>query len=351
MQKELKANARSVFSTLSDGQHGHLGLVLNPVEYALISAVPFNVPPHPGILNIPPNATASQATATRDAHREELRIFLESTTVKSQLIQQIIKAVDPVYLATLQDRVTGTINTNIWDILTHLWTSYGRVTPQMLQEEDYDIISTGYDIRTPIDTLFNKLEDYNELSSIGNAPVPPTQLMSRAYIILLKTRKFNEATKEWNRLPPAQKTWPHFKTHFRQAHQELLELSGGTIADDFNSANLVQQIIDGLDSRLLEPPQTDLNSPPEHINQANNLSDTNMVQLMQMMQDMNTRLQSIETTHTKKPTNNNGKYCWTHGGCNHFGRNCRNKTSGHKDEATFYNLMGGSTRNVKGTGT
>lgn len=349
LHKELKANARSVFSILSDGQHGHLGLVLNPVEYALISAVPFIVPPHPGILNIPPAATASQAASTRDAHREALRIFLEGTTVKSQLVQQIVKAIDPVYLATLQDRITATINAPIWDILTHLWRSYGRITPQLLQEEEADIITTGYDARTPIDTLFNKLEDFNDLANIGGQPVSETQLVSKAYIIVLKTRKFNEATKEWNRLPPAQKTWTIFKTHFRQAHQELLELSGGTIADDFNSANLIQQIVDGVNSRLVESPQTDPDLPPELIGQANNLSDygTKMLQMMQMMQDMNTRLQSMETPRTNRPSSNTGKYCWSHGGCNHYGRECNSKKTGHKDEATFSNLMGGSTRNVR----
>ena len=36
------------------------------------------------------------------------------------------------------------------------------------------------------------------------------------------------------------------------------------------------------------------------------------------------------------------KYCWTHGACGHFGKNCRGKAPGHKDEATFENKMGGS---------
>ena len=39
------------------------------------------------------------------------------------------------------------------------------------------------------------------------------------------------------------------------------------------------------------------------------------------------------------------KYCWTHGACAHDSPQCKSKKTGHKDEATFQNKMGGSTAN------
>ena len=42
---------------------------------------------------------------------------------------------------------------------------------------------------------------------------------------------------------------------------------------------------------------------------------------------------------------NSGKYCWTNGSCGHNGTNCRNKSDGHKNDATFQNKQGGSTKN------
>jgi hypothetical protein len=56
LKKELKANAASVPSNLSDGLNRHLGTVLNPPSYALVSDVPFVPPVHPGPLVIPPGA-------------------------------------------------------------------------------------------------------------------------------------------------------------------------------------------------------------------------------------------------------------------------------------------------------
>ena len=54
--------------------------------------------------------------------------------------------------------------------------------------------------------------------------------------------------------------------------------------------------------------------------------------------------------------NNNGiqknrvgytKYCWTHGLCNHISKERKNKREGHKDDATFKNRMGGSSKGIK----
>ena len=40
---------------------------------------------------------------------------------------------------------------------------------------------------------------------------------------------------------------------------------------------------------------------------------------------------------------NTTKYCYTHGACTHKKRNCNEKTNGYKNDATFRNMMGGST--------
>ena len=43
------------------------------------------------------------------------------------------------------------------------------------------------------------------------------------------------------------------------------------------------------------------------------------------------------------------KYCWTHGAWGHISKDCKRKTTGHKDEATFANRMGGSNFYCTGT--
>ena len=68
LKKQLKSNASSISSNLGDGLHGHLGLVINPAEYALVSPVPLVAPVHPGVLVIAPGSTTTMAAAACNTH-------------------------------------------------------------------------------------------------------------------------------------------------------------------------------------------------------------------------------------------------------------------------------------------
>ena len=96
---EIKVNARSVYSHLGIGTHGHLGLVLTAEQYADLSNTVFTRPSHPGLLVIPPAATAVHNSTIRDAHVKALRVFCEVMGVEQALIQQIIVTIDVTYIA------------------------------------------------------------------------------------------------------------------------------------------------------------------------------------------------------------------------------------------------------------
>ena len=53
LTNQLKANARSIHTTLGGGQHGHLGLVLTPAQYAILSPTPYVRQARPPPLVIP----------------------------------------------------------------------------------------------------------------------------------------------------------------------------------------------------------------------------------------------------------------------------------------------------------
>ena len=71
MHLELKTNSTSVHSNLAGGQFGHLGLVLSPAGYAMVSNVPYARPTHPGDLVIPAApASRHQQEAHERTHKE-----------------------------------------------------------------------------------------------------------------------------------------------------------------------------------------------------------------------------------------------------------------------------------------
>ena len=92
IKDELKCNAASVPSDLGGGGHGHLGKVLTPAEYALVSPVPYVNPIHLGPLVIPagpPAVPAYMRQEMRDTHKEQVRVFREADNVEKALKKQM----------------------------------------------------------------------------------------------------------------------------------------------------------------------------------------------------------------------------------------------------------------------
>ena len=184
---ELKANAQSIYSNLSDGFHGHLALVLSAAQYALLTDQPFERPVHPGPLVIPDGTTGPMSTVLREAHQEALRIFREVQGVEKALLQQIVQAIEAPYLSSLRDRTRNSLRGTVYEILEHLHSVYGRVSPQMLEDREQELRSMTYNTKYPTDIVFNAVKDYIDFAELGSQPLTPSQTIAKAYVILNKT--------------------------------------------------------------------------------------------------------------------------------------------------------------------
>ena len=131
----MKANAMKVHTSLFGGQHGYLALLLSATAYALISPAAINRPAHPGPLLIPLHTTQHMARTMTGAHKEDLRIFRECQGVEAALQQQLIEAIDPIYLEAIRDGTTNAIGLPIYDIIRYLYDTYGDIAPETLEEE------------------------------------------------------------------------------------------------------------------------------------------------------------------------------------------------------------------------
>ena len=80
LHNELKANAQSMYSNLSDGAHGRLALVISNAQYALITPTAFVRPVHPWTLVIPDSTTVVMLTVLREAHGQDRRLVFLLTS-------------------------------------------------------------------------------------------------------------------------------------------------------------------------------------------------------------------------------------------------------------------------------
>ena len=380
MQVELNSNSASIHSNLGDGQLGHLYLTISPTVYATLSAQEFLIPENPGALpQIPGNATSRQATDLRATYTEEKRIFNQYISTDKALKSQIIQAVDDLYLKALKHRITGYANVTTRQMLDHLYASYGTLTPQDLQYVD-DEMKKQYDPYSPIETLYDQIENAVDIASTAGAPYAPKQVINIAYTIVYNTNVFNDSCRDWRKKQELQKTWANFKTHFTEAH---LDFRTYNQPNPYQSANAAIAAPTGLES---EPQLNDeatialanLATATAADRSAMAALSTTNEHLVKQLSDVTTQLtlalnkiSTLETSITNmrcipvrnnpsqhpgnanQPTTPNTRnYCWTHGfkvGKNHTSQTCRNPKEGHQREATSTNMMGGSTMGINST--
>ena len=129
IKTELYANAAVIPNALGGGQHGHIGLIMEAPLYATLSNIPFIVPQDPGPLPVfDPNlryTTAERETVIRE-HKETRRLYDTITNVELALRNQVINAVDEVYLSEKRNRYTGYHRVSTRELLDHLMQRYGK---------------------------------------------------------------------------------------------------------------------------------------------------------------------------------------------------------------------------------
>ena len=106
-----------------------------------------------------------------------------------------------------------------------------------MESEIDDII---YDPATQVDSVFNKIDDFQDVCVLTSNAKSDTQLVNMAYLIFQKSGIFMNSLREWNKKTPADKTYVNMKSFMRNEYLQLQEVGGLTIQNSMtNQANLV----------------------------------------------------------------------------------------------------------------
>ena len=421
MWRQLKRNAQRIPTTLGGCNHGYLALLLTATEYLNIpGTAAFNRPISPGIFSpvgtrggavggirtrsgrgmaaprgggiaiIPP--TAAEITVQKAMYDENLRQYNEVECVETLLRNQLINSFDAQYLDALRD-TNDMINLPIHSIMQYLTRTYGKISEEHYMSMEDEIKELVYDPSLPVDTVFNKIDFFVDLSRQTGRDVTTQRQVQLAYLIFNRAGVFRDSLKLWNARIPNMKTYAGFKEVMREEHAALDMVGGLTIKDtSLDHASMLQalssqqeQLADNFQRNLFEAfatyAQMDQNSPNQEYtsgssNKENELpseisdmisnvssktssSEKNILsmlrKMMEKMNDLETRVQDKVPASKKvfeKLNPKNGKawkrYCWTCGCCDHWGKFCPKPAAGHRNEATFKDRLNGSTVGVLG---
>jgi hypothetical protein len=365
VQRALNANAASIETTLGGGVLGYLALTVDPAVYLTLSGVAFVAPINPGYQPvIPGGATAALIAETVRQHTEDRRVWLEYVNVGKALKQQLLSAVDELYVRSLKNRITGFANVTVWQMLQHLLVTYGRVKPHDLMLND-QCMHAPYSIDQPLEVLIAQVEDAVAYAVAGNQGYTNMQIVNLAYSLILATGQFEVACREWRLLPIANRTWPNWKVHFAAAYNDLRESAVTSKAAGFHGANVATAEYITSTAEALHNLATATVADREAVA---NLAVSNAT-LTQQLAARDARIKELENQLKVIRNNNysatprstgitsgtgtrplfitsNDNYCWSHGyqvGKAHTSETCTKPREGHQRGATLANIMGGST--------
>ena len=171
---KMKANAAPVTSTLGSGGHGLLVLTVSANTYRTIAGKRFQHLVYPSALPaIHPNQTGPQISKIVWQHKENLRFWREYNATGLTLIQTLLASFEEVYFKGLRNGHVGYQNSTFLQMIQHLYTNYGVITPTDLEDNDIHM-RKPYDANKQIEELFDQIEDVVEYTDAANAAYSDT---------------------------------------------------------------------------------------------------------------------------------------------------------------------------------
>ena len=285
---------------------------------------------------------------------------------------------EPKYLRALRTPGTNRLNCTIPELFTHLFNTYGNVTPSELRKLTYRVENLNLPPSKPVDSIFTEIDKLAVIAEIAKAPMTATQKINMAYILFSKQHVYKSALRKWDEQLEGHQDWEGFKEHLRFAYRALKRTGALTIKDTLDRHEVMNMVTAGItnafhtmqNDRLptqdpttfsitseqsLPPPLLDtIPTSSVATSATSTVSDITMQMMQQLLNQMATQQISTNGTNSSRRNPNTCHrnpnqrfYCWRHGACNHPSREYRNKGKGHQDDATFENRMGGSTRNIQ----
>jgi hypothetical protein len=183
------------------------------------NVTPFVAPIFPGYLPAV-QGTQAQVADQVQAHNESLRQWKEHENVTKVLRKQLIDAIDPAYIAHLEDPYSGFNKVLVKAILLDLFENYGKIQSTDLQannkcfDEDWDPAET-------FQTLMARVKQCREFATDAGQPYSDEQVLAKTQAIVFNTGLYHETLEKWEEVPVAHATYDNFCKHIIQAQTRL----------------------------------------------------------------------------------------------------------------------------------
>ena len=250
LNNDISANAALVHTDLGGGNHGHLGLTVNPTIYATVSGTPYVAPVSPD----PPalaGFTGPQITAANRRYDAGKKKFANFVALQNALKKQILSSVDDIYLSAIEQPYIGHANRTVLELLTHLYDTYAKISPSDLIKNNQKM-TAPWDPNQPFEYLVRQIQDAVDYAAHANTPYTAEQIVNTAYTLVFSTGVFEDECKAWQkRAHPLVNDWPNLKTFFAEAYNDWRETQKQAAGPRYSTANSVVQSNENFEDKTI----------------------------------------------------------------------------------------------------
>ena len=137
--------------------------------------------------------------------QQSQELFRKYTAVDEAIKNQIVTAVEPVFLSPLVDYMIGFGQVSELIMLQHPFTGYEAIDEIDLKENKEKIMGP-YDHVEPLDRLIEELEKGREFARSVGQKISDAMMVSKGITLLAHTAMFSEDIREWRLQTNNQKT-------------------------------------------------------------------------------------------------------------------------------------------------
>ena len=249
-------------------------------------------------------------------------MILEVNVLERTIINQLQAALDRNILLPKTNKISGLITCSIADLFEYLFRAYGNISALTLADARYQVTKHQYVHGDPMETVFDKIQDYANMAEAYGVAEPEVQLIEIGLIIIMNAIIYADDVGEWNALDASLKTWDNFQRHFVQAQTAYKKnrptQTSATLGYTVPSAQA--------NAVVLSQPEQELAAANEYIaeleevqaatHQANLAStslaqststDNTIKQLLQKMSDLEAEIKTATCPATTNTNGNNNK--------------------------------------------
>jgi hypothetical protein len=183
------------------------------------NAIPFVAPIFPGYLPAVQGTAAQVADQVR-AHNESLRKWKEYENVTKALRKQLINAIEPAYIAHLDDLFSGFNKVPVKNILLDLFENYGKIRSTDLLANNKRFDEDWVPSET-FQTVMARVKQCREFAIDAGQPFSEEQVLAKTHAIVFNTGLYHDALEKWEEVSIGQANYDNFCKHMIQAQTRL----------------------------------------------------------------------------------------------------------------------------------